>query len=65
MVEAYWYPDLPKTLAIPIVNTEQSDALTLMSTDVERIVRGLFGLYEVMVCGSSRWPLQHSCFSAR
>ncbi len=35
-----------KVLTIPIVATEDSDALTLMSTDVERIVQGLFGLYE-------------------
>ncbi|KAH8896000.1 putative ABC transporter [Thozetella sp. PMI_491] len=35
-----------KTLKISIATVDDSDALTLMSTDVERIVQGLFGLYE-------------------
>ncbi len=36
-----------KTLKISLTaNNEDNDAVTLMSTDVERIVHGLFGLYE-------------------
>ena len=35
-----------KTLKTSIVVGDDSEAITLMSTDVERIVQGLFGLYE-------------------